>query len=227
MAKKEISEEVGELLSRSPEGPQSENDLPPNLKVGKKTAASRSSVDLEIDAPEVEDRTISVGTLADRIRGRLNLPGGKDEDKPKARPRKPKRMTKREQNDLMEASRTLLSPLLIIAISIPLGEVCAPNEEEADAFVEPAARIIARHVPIPDHLSADLIDLLSMSAVAVIWYRRIKDDLPSKGDGSDRRGPDPNDNGRPPEYYQDIVPEEVVPVEYSFEAEDFLPRGGA
>ena len=187
---------------------------------------SRSSVDLEIDAPEVEDRTISVGTLADRIRDRLNLPGSKEEDKPKAKPRKPKRITKREQEDLMDAARTLLSPLLIIAVSLPLGEVCAPNEEEADAFVEPMARIIARHVPIPDHLSADLIDLLSMSAVGVIWYRRVKDDLPSKGDGSDRRGPDPRDDGKPPEFYQDIIPEEAAPIEYSYEVEDFLPRGG-
>ncbi len=166
-----------------------------------------------------------MGTLADRIRDRLSLPGSKGEEKPKAKPRKPKRITKREQEDLMEASRTLLSPLLIIAVSLPLGEACAPNEGEADAFVEPLARIFARHVPIPDHLSADLIDLLSMSAVMVIWYRRVKDDLPSKGDDGDRRGPDPRDDGKPPEFYRDIVPEEVTPVEFSFEVEDFLPGG--
>ena len=225
MTKKETSELSDELNTKKVNAQPQDNELPPNLIVDEKTAASRSYADLEIEAPDIEDSTISVASLADRIRDRLSLPGSGKEDKPKAK-RKVKRITKREQDDLMEASRTLLSPLLIIAISLPLGEVCAPTEEEADSFVEPMARIIARHVPIPTHLSADLIDLLSMSAVMVIWYRRIKDDLPSRGDdGSDRRRPSPRDDGRPPEYYADFESTEETPIEGELASEDFLPRG--
>jgi len=195
--KDEMKEASAGSTTKPPDAPPGDSALPPNLLVDKKSPASPSYAELDIEAPTAEDATVSLGSMAERIRARLNLPGADKSAEGKPKPKKKLRTTKREQADLMDAARTLLSPMLIVAVSIPLGEACAPTEDEADSFVEPMARIIARHVPIPDHLSADLVDLLSMSAVGVIWYRRVKDDLPSKG-GDDRRPPSDRDDGRPP-----------------------------
>lgn len=141
-----------------------------------------------IEAPPVEDRATSdIGGLLGRIKDKV----GASDDKPRVRVK----VTKAKQKEFMELSRMVLSPLLILAVSKNLGDICKPTKEEADDFVEPAARMIARHVPIPDHMSADLIDMLSMGGVAVVWYTRVSDDLPWNTDDS---GGD--DDEEPPEH---------------------------
>lgn len=222
--KGEKSEPLEGSATKNQDALLDENALPPNLIVNGSAAEYRSSSDdLDIEAPLIDDRAVSFASIADRVKARLQLPGSREEEvKPK---RKRKRATKREQQELMEAARTILSPFLCFVVAHNLGEECAPTDEEADAFVEPFARIVARHVPIPEHLSPDLMDLFSMSAVAVIWYRRVQDNLPRRGD--DGRRPSDRDDGRgPSDERVDVLGfDEVVPVEDASAVSEFLPRG--
>ncbi len=130
-----------------------------------------------------------------RIRERVIGDAPSEDEQPKSKPKR-KKTTKAQQSELQDAARILLTPLLIFAVGQSLGEVCVPTKDEADAFVDPAARIFARHVPIPDHLSADIIDLLAMTAACVVWYSRVHPDLPWSSDNG--TGPKPNADGRGP-----------------------------
>jgi len=174
--------------------PVADSEIPSNLDLGD---GYRSLEAPTIEAPPIEDRaTGDIGGLLGRIKDKV---GGREGE-----PRVKVKVTKAKQKEFMELSRMILSPLLILAVTKNLGEICKPTKEEADDFIEPAARMIARHVPIPDHMSADLIDMLSMGGVAIIWYTRVSDDLPwnTDGDGSDeeppKRKPPGGDNEKEP-----------------------------
>ncbi len=134
-----------------------------------------------------------MGRIRERVIG--DTPSDADAEKPKPKPKR-KKTTKAQQSELQDAARILLTPLLIFAVGQSLGEVCVPTKDEADAFVDPMARIVARHVPIPEHLSADIIDLLAMSAAIVLWYSRVHPDLPWSSDNG--KGPEPSSDGRGP-----------------------------
>lgn len=174
--------------------PVATSEIPSNLDLGD----GYHSLDAPtIEAPPVEDRaTADIGGLLGRIKDKV---GGREGE-----PRVKVKVTKAKQKEFMELSRMVLSPLLILAVSKNLGEIVKPTKEEADDFVEPAARMIARHVPIPDHMSADLMDMLSMGGVAIVWYTRVSDDLPwnTDGGGSDeeppKRRPPSGDNEKEP-----------------------------
>ncbi len=131
-----------------------------------------------------------------RIRERVVGDAPSEDEKPKSKPKPKRKTTKAQQSELQDAARILLTPLLIFAVGQSLGEVCAPTKDEADAFVDPAARMFARHVPIPEHLSADIIDLLAMTAAGVVWYSRVHPDLPWSSDNG--TGPKPGEDGRGP-----------------------------
>lgn len=173
----EISEPLPEIE------PVANSEIPSNLDLGD----GYHSLDAPtIEAPPIEDRTTTdIGGLIGRIKDKVDTRNGT--------PRVKVKVTKAKQKEFMELSRMVLSPLLILAVSKNLGDICKPTKEETDDFVEPAARMIARHVPIPDHMSADLIDMLSMGGVAVVWYTRVSDDLPWNTDdgsgGSDEEPP--------------------------------------
>jgi len=174
--------------------PVANSEIPSNLDLGD---GFRSLDEPTIEAPPIEDRaTIGIGGILERVKDKVE---GRE-----SKPRVKVKVTKAKQKEFMELARVMLSPLLILAVTKNLGELCKPLKEEADDFVEPAARMIARHVPIPDHMSADLIDMLSMGGVAVVWYTRVSDDLPwnTDGGGSDeeppKRKPPGGDNEKEP-----------------------------
>jgi len=165
--------------------------IPPNLDLGEGYLLSDEPV---IEAPPVEDRaTGGIDNLLDRIKSKVDI-GAKE-------PREKVKVTKKKQSEFMDLSRMVLSPLLILAVSKYLGDVCKPLPEEADEFIDYASRMITRHVPIPDHMSADLIDMLGMASVGVVWYTRVSGNLPWDSDsGNDdkppERKPSPSDDGR-------------------------------
>jgi hypothetical protein len=132
-----------------------------------------------------------LGRIKERIAGDIPEDGEPAKPKPKR-----KKTTKAQQSELQDAARILLTPLLIFVVVQSLGEVCAPTKDEADAFVDPAARMFARHVPVPEHLSADIIDILAMLAAGVVWYSRVHPDLPWHGENG--KGPKPSADGRGP-----------------------------
>ena len=207
---------------KNEDGSEKKKTLPPNLET---YSASRSSGEPEIEAPPSEDQDEN---LVDRIRQKYL--GGKQDTGPdkKGEPKKskygkePKKLKGKDRNEFIDAARMILSPFLIVAVGQALGEACEPTKEEADQFIEPMARLIARHVPMPEEMSADLIDIMSMASVGLLWYGRVRNDLPWNRGGSGGGGRSPQ---RPTPPGEDGRTRETENVGDTFRVEDFLNNG--
>lgn len=185
----------------------------------------------DIDEPVIEPVSKDddpIASVIGRVKARVKEKAAESKDgKPASKKSsKAKETTKaaapssKEQADLVDAARMMVSPVLILAVTNALGENCAPTKEEADAFVEPLARIIARHVPVPDYLSADLIDILGMFSAVLVWYSRVSPDLPWNKGGGQGRGP--RDNGRGPVGGVSVEQTADGSEEYAFDPDEFL-----
>lgn len=193
------TKEVKEQLEEKPkqlEAPkvttptETPEEIPSNLNLGE----YRSLETPDIGKPTTKESTAGqvAGSLLGRIKEAVASDGDAEEkgEDPR-RPASKKQVTKDDVDDFQDLARMVLSPLLIMAVGTSLGEVCEPTPEEANQFVDPLARIIARHVPIPDHMSADLVDILAMASVGIMWYMRVNNDLPwNRGDDNRRPPPD-------------------------------------
>jgi hypothetical protein len=171
----------GKEKQQKPTQPKkTEPSNPPNLKT---YGDYRSSGEPKVSAPPKPER--DTGSLLGQIKSKVgDALGSDDKEKDKSKSDGPpkKKLNKKEQRDFQDMAQMILSPFLIIAVGQTLGEVCAPTPEEANQFVEPLSRIIARHVPMPEHVSADLIDIMSMASVVIVWYGRVRNDLPWNDD---------------------------------------------
>lgn len=230
MTKKDESAEGidAPFIEKSGAGQESES-APPNLNLNEEFPLSDDDAEVlqklpfteiqhpEIETPLVEDEESAAGFF-DRVKSRLH------EDKteePKEKPRKP---TKSEEKDFMEAARMFLTPLLILAVTRSLGELCAPTEEEAHAVIEPFARIFARHVPMPEYLSADLIDLLAIGGALVVWATRVSHNFPWE---IEKRRAAGREDGREPVYQVEEARTTDNSGNSRFVAREFLYQGGA
>jgi hypothetical protein len=145
---------------------ESQRELPPNLNLGGSTQLS--DVDVTVASPEHKTEGLFGGILS-----RVMSPRTATAEE------KPRRGVKKERGARVDvkgekALRPILSVIIILAFTAAIGETLAPNDEEAEGMAAPLARIIARHLPVPEELSDDFYDLMEFGGALTGYYMRVR-----------------------------------------------------
>jgi len=97
----------------------------------------------------------------------------------------------KKSNKLVKSSREDFAVLVVSVVTLlvtfaKIDERVKPNGDEINLFSEPLARILLRHLPINNKLSADALDIIGMMAATATWYARVHDVIPAAREAAPR-----------------------------------------
>lgn len=144
----------------------SERKLPPNLQLGSDTLTGE--IEVQIAQPEGKEG------LFGSFLSRLSKAPIEDEVENKPDKRRDRRTIDKKADAGAKALQPLVSVGVAIAWTLAVGETLAPNNDEVDEEATPLSRLIARHIPIPDHLSDDFFDISAFAGAVSAHYMRIR-----------------------------------------------------
>jgi hypothetical protein len=98
----------------------------------------------------------------------------------------PKKSAKVAKSSREDFAVLVVSVVTLLVTFAKIDERVKPNGEEINLFCEPFARILLRHLPINNKLSADALDIIGMMAATAGWYARVHDVIPASREAAPR-----------------------------------------